>query len=128
MKVERVSTVNVEWQWQQENAKLREENHELKKRLELFTGNRLITELVPIITKKNRWTEEEREIAEKNGLSANHMNLVSARIGKGWTREEALSTPKMSLKEQAERIGEGTRAYHERRKKNDASNGAERKA
>ncbi|WP_342538477.1 hypothetical protein MKY15_20755 [Sporosarcina sp. FSL K6-1540] len=111
--------MNIEWHWQQENAKLRIENHELRKKLELFSGNRLITEQAPVIAKKNRWTDEEREIAKKNGLSANHMNLVSARIGKGWTREEALNTPKMSLEEQAERIGEGTRAYHERRKKNE---------
>ncbi|MEK5070739.1 hypothetical protein [Sporosarcina sp. FSL K6-1508] len=69
------------------------------------------------------WTKEEREIAERNGLSANHMNLVITRINKlGWSKERALNTPKISLKEQAKRIAEGTRKYHRERGVNSESN------
>lgn len=74
------------------------------------------------------WTKEERETAERNGLSANHMNLVVTRINKlGWSKEKALNTPKLSEEERTKRVAEGTRAYHERRK-SDASMGTERKA
>lgn len=64
----------------------------------------------------DEWTEEEREIARRNGLDKNYMNAVKARINLGWTREEALNTPKLTENERAKRIAEGTRAYHERRK------------
>lgn len=63
-----------------------------------------------------RYTDEEREIARRNGLDANFMGVVTARIEKlGWTKEDALNTPKLSRKEQAKRVAEGTRKYYEER-------------
>ncbi len=108
--------MNVEWKWQQENAKLQLEIQELRKIVESLGAN--YEEPIVPNKRKNRWTDEERALAEQNDLSANGMNLVSIRINKlGWSKEQALNTPKMSEAQRERRVTEGTRAYHERRKK-----------
>ena len=63
-----------------------------------------------------KWTAEELEIARRNGIDGNSMSLVSIRIKKlGWSKEKALNTPKVSEKERAKRVAEGTRKYHRER-------------
>lgn len=61
----------------------------------------------------SKWSREQVEIMERNGLNK---NMVNTRITVlGWTEEEALNTPKVSEKERAKRVAEGTRKYHRER-------------
>ncbi|MEK4713444.1 hypothetical protein [Sporosarcina sp. FSL K6-5500] len=76
--------------------------------------------------KTGRWTEQQLEVMEVNNLTPNTVNMRITKMG--WTEEKALNTPKMSETERLQRVAEGTKAYYEQREKNDASNGAERKA
>ncbi|PIC72410.1 hypothetical protein [Sporosarcina sp. P17b] len=64
--------------------------------------------------RRSKWTEEQLAEMAKIGL---YPNLVSTRIHMlGWSEEEALTTPKVTQKEQAKRIAAGTRKYHENNK------------
>lgn len=55
------------------------------------------------------WTDEERETARRNGLDKNYMNAVKVRIRNGWTREEALNTPRLTVDERLERVRAGVK-------------------
>lgn len=60
--------------------------------------------------RKSKRTDEQLAGMAKIGL---YPNLVSTRIHKlGWSEEEALTTPKVTQKEQAKRIAAGSRKYH----------------
>lgn len=73
-------------------------------------------------SKSDKWTEKEIATAERNGVAGNSMGLVSTRINqRGWSREEALNTPKLSRAEQKKRIAEGTRKYHREREDDHAT-------
>ena len=61
----------------------------------------------------SRWSDKQLELMEMNGLSANLVNTRITRLG--WTQEQALNTPKVSEKERAKRVAEGTRKYHRER-------------
>ncbi|GKV70252.1 hypothetical protein NCCP2716_27500 [Sporosarcina sp. NCCP-2716] len=50
------------------------------------------------------WTPEERQIMKENGLIPN--NCVS-RMQLGWSREDAVNTPKLSAKERGSRLKDG---------------------
>lgn len=43
-----------------------------------------------------KWTDREYEIAKQNGIAGNGMSIPNARLALGWTREDAVSVPKMT--------------------------------
>lgn len=62
------------------------------------------------------WTKEELETAKRNGIEGNSMSVPRARINMlGWSREDAVNTPKITEAERLKRVAEGTRKYHEER-------------
>lgn len=64
----------------------------------------------------NKWTDEEIAIAEKNGIAGQSMSLVSVRINQlGWSRENALTTPRLTDAQRVEKSREGTRKYYRER-------------
>jgi len=68
------------------------------------------------VRSRGKWTEEELEIARNNGVDHNHMSVVNMRISKlGWTKEEALNTPKLTEIERQKRVAAGTKKYHKER-------------
>lgn len=68
------------------------------------------------VRSRGRWTDEELETARRNGIDGSSMSIPRMRINQlGWSREEALSTPKLTEKERVKRVAEGTRKYHRER-------------
>jgi len=43
-----------------------------------------------------KWTDRECEIAKENGIAGNGMGIPNARLRLGWSREDAVSVPKMT--------------------------------
>lgn len=65
--------------------------------------------------KSRKWTNKELEIAEKNGVRGNGMSLPSARMRLGWSREDAIGTPKLTEEERVKRVAAGVKKYYEER-------------
>lgn len=65
-------------------------------------------------TRHSKWTKEELEIAERNGVRGSGMSLPNTRLRLGWSREDAIG-PKMTTEERNKRIAEGTRRYYKER-------------
>lgn len=60
------------------------------------------------------WSEEDKATMKKNGISR---NLANTRVGMlGWTKEDALHTPKLTKEERAERVRQGMKVASERKK------------
>lgn len=63
-------------------------------------------------TKKKRpyspFSPEEKELIKKNGLNG---NVVNGRINTGWSKHDALNTPRLSKEERAERSSAGLKEY-----------------
>lgn len=70
---------------------------------------------------KSRWTDEDLALIKKNGLN---LNMVNTRVNTlGWSKEDALNTPKLTEAERIERLREGVkkrRVHREFNKKNRA--------
>lgn len=65
--------------------------------------------------RKSMWTEEEKAIAKRNGVDGNSMALPRIRMKSlGWSKEKAISTPKMTEEQRVKNVAEGTRRYHRR--------------
>lgn len=60
----------------------------------------------------SKWTDVEKEVAKQNGIHSNGMSLPNTRLRLGWSREDAVGTPKLTEKERVKRVAEGTRKYH----------------
>lgn len=56
-----------------------------------WTIERAITEPVNRRSCSKKYTQEEKEIAESNGLD---MRLVCIRINRGWSRKDAITIPR----------------------------------
>ena len=76
--------MNVEWQWQQENAKLREENAELRKKFAIYRARKVLKERA---TDGKLFTKKQLKFIKDNELDYRKVYRLTHKLN---SAEEAL--------------------------------------